>query len=206
MCNYKYRLISILKVVKMAENTSRIFNLLKPAEEPRSVWDKIYDWVLSRARIVILITELLIAVAFVGKVIEDTGAKEKDKQIALLQSQLTFYSSKEPVFRDFQKRTSEYNQIWSTSNEYKKILDEVYSYIPNQGAELSIKIEKNNLTVLGYDDLTAVKELETAMKASPTFSSVIIDNLTLEQKEVLQQKGQYVLVATIKNVKRGDLQ
>jgi hypothetical protein len=185
---------------------NRIFNLLKPVQPPPTFWDKAYDWILGRARVVILITELLIVFAFVAKVIVDTQARAKDEEIATLKGEIGFYASqREPVFRDIQKRDSAYMRVWAITNGYTDILNEVYSYIQTPGLQLTVSAEKNRISIFGYDDLSAVQNLETQLKASPTFSSVFVDTLSLEQKEVLQSTGQYVLVANVADQKRGDL-
>jgi len=185
---------------------NRIFNLLKPVQPPPTFWDKTYDWILGKARVVILITELLIVFAFVAKVVVDTQARAKDEEIATLRSELGFYASqREPIFRDIQRRDSSYTRLWKNGAKYTDVLDEVYSYIQNPGIQLTVSAEKNRISILGYDDLSAVQNLETQLKASSSFSSVFVDTLSLEQKEVLQSTGQYVLVATLSDYKRGDL-
>ncbi len=185
----------------------RIFNLLKPIKPPATFWDKAYDWVLGKARIVILVTELLIVFAFVAKVIVDTEARSKDEEIATLKGELGFYSSgREPIFRDLQRRDSAYLRLWEYSSSYTDVLNEIYSYVRTPGVQLTVRAEKNRISIFGYDDLSAVQNLETQMKQSPTFTSVFVDTLTLEQKEVLQSTGQYVLIATLSNFQRGQLQ
>jgi hypothetical protein len=186
---------------------NRIFNLLKPVQPPPTFWDKTYDWILGKARVVILITELLIVFAFVAKVIVDTQARTKDEEIASLKAELGFYSTqREPLFRDIQKRDSAYQRLWSISNSYTDIFKEIYSYMQNPSAELTVSADKNRVSILGYDDLSSVQNLETQLKASATFSSVFVETLSLEQKEILQSTGQYVLVATIANYQRGLLE
>jgi hypothetical protein len=176
----------------------RIFNLLKPVQPPPTIWDKIYNWILGRARIIILITELFIAVAFVGKVVEDTIAKNKDKQIESARTELSFFTnSKEPQFRDIQKKETQYNLLWTNaSNEYD-ILKEVYSIIPNAGAEITVRIDDNRLTISGFDDLAFVKTIEQSLKESKSFTAVAVNNLNISQQESSQDQGKFILVATI---------
>jgi len=186
--------------------TNRIFNLLKPVQPPPTFWDKTYDWILGKARIVILVTELLIVFAFVAKVIVDTQARAKDEQITSLKNELGFYSAqREPLFRDVQKRDSAYQRLWTNGTSYTEVLNEIYSYVQNPGVQLTVNAEKNRVSILGYDDLSSVQSLETQLKASPTFTSVFVDTLSLEQKEILQSTGQYVLVATLSEYKREPL-
>jgi len=184
----------------------RTFNLLKPVEPPPTIWDKIYSWILVNARIVILITELLIAFTFMGKVIEDTAAKNKDKEIQNDKAELAFYSTdKEPIFRNIQTKNQKYNIIWSNSTSYTNVLKEIYSYITNPGSEITIRITKSKVSIFGYEDLGSLKDLEAAMKSSPTFNSVFVDNLSLQKKEIDTSQGLYVLEAIINTYKRGAL-
>lgn len=186
--------------------TNRIFNLLKPIQPPATFWDKTYDWILGKARIVILITELLIVFAFVAKVVVDTQARTKEEQIQSLKGELGFYATqREPLFRDIQRRDGAYQKIWTGNSKYTDVLNEIYSYVQNPGVQLTVNAEKNRVSILGYDDLSSVQSLETQLKASPTFSSVFVDTLSLEQKEILQSTGQYVLVATLSNYQREEL-
>lgn len=183
----------------------RIFNLLKPVEPPKTVWDKIYDFILYRARIVILITQILIVLAFGGKVIVDTVAKNLDQEIETLQQQLQFLSTLEPQVREIQKKDSLYRNLWKTSYEYNDIFNEVISYIVNPGAEITVAFAADVVTVSGTDDLSALQVLEQKMKSSSSFRNVFITNLTLEPSEASQAKGQYALMATIISPNREEL-
>ncbi len=182
----------------MAAKQQTIFNLLKPVEAPKTVWDKIYDWILGRARIVILITELFIAVAFVGKVIEDTNAKNMDKQIENLKLELSIYSNdKEPAFREIHRKEGQYNLLWTSSSGYVNVLKEIYSFIPNAGADITVKFDSGKVSILGFDDLTFLQQIEQSLKTSSTFSAVAVNTLSITQQESDKSQGKFVLVATI---------
>ncbi len=185
----------------------RIFNLLKPVTPPPSAWDKIYEWILGKARIVVLITEIIIAVAFVFKVIEDTTAKNKDKQIDQLNSELTLYSQQlEPEFRQIQNKAGDYIVLWDSSSEYNNVINEVFSYIENPSSDVSVRAGKGTISITGFDDLSQLQKLEDSMKNSKTFSSVDIRDLTLEGEEVTANKGRYLLQATINSYTRSPIE
>ncbi len=178
----------------------KIFNLLKPIEPPLTAWDKVYLWIVNRARVVILITELLISFAFVGKVIEDTSAKNKEKMVDKLVSELKFYAvEQEPFFRNIQRKGGDYIKVWNSSSGYYSILNEIYSYIPDLPSDLTVRISDNRVSIFGNESLSTLKTLEEAMKKSKTFTAVFIDTLSLEQQQILEKKAQYVLVADIDN-------
>lgn len=184
----------------------RAFNLLKPLEPPKTVWDKVYDWLLDRARIIILITEILVAIAFFAKVIQDTIAKNKDNEIASLTSELSFYSTTlEPQFRLIESKDTAYTSLWNSSSQYAAVIQEIYSYISNSASEINLRVDGKEITIFGTEDLASLQTLEAALKSSESFSSVVIKSLSLEQQEILEQKGNYVLSATIKEYTREDI-
>ena len=148
----------------------RAFNLLKPLDPPKTVWDKVYDWLLDRARIVILITEILVAIAFFAKVVQDTVAKNMDNQIASLTSELAFYSETlEPEFRLIESKDGAYTTIWNNSSQYADVVQEVYSYISNSASEINLRVEGREITIFGTEDLSSLQTLEAALKSSPSF-------------------------------------
>lgn len=188
----------------MAEK--RIFNLLKPVEPPTTAWDKVYEWLLGKARIVVLITELIIAVTFVFKVIEDTAAKNKEKQIEQLSGELNIYTENlEPKFKAIQGKTSDYMFVWEHSSNYTPIINEVFSYIENPSVDLSVSVVKNIVSVYGFDELAILQKLENSMKNSPTFATVGIRDLSLDGDEVTANKGRYILEATLDKFSRDSI-
>lgn len=184
----------------------RVFNLLKPVEAPQTAWDKVYEWLIGKARVVILVTELVIAVAFIFKVIEDTNAKNKEKQIEKLNAELGFYGKElEPIFRITQRKVADYVTLWNDATDYTEALQEVYSYISNPSSDITIRIDEGSVSVFGYENLAALEELESSLKGSATFSSVQVQQLSLEESGVIEDRGQYAVVAKIADFKRTQL-
>ncbi len=184
----------------------RNFNLLKPLTPPATAWDRVYDWLIGKARIVVLITELIVASTFVFKVIVDTTAKNKDREIARLTQELNFYAQDlEPKFRQLQAKSDSYVLVWNEAKEYSNSIQEIFSYIQNESSEIVVTIKGDQVSVLGYEDLADIKVLETALKSSKSFTQVTVSDLSLSEKEVLQNKGSYILVAKIVDTKRDQI-
>lgn len=176
----------------------RIFNLLKPIKPPMSVWDKIYLWILGRARIVVIVAELLVVVAFFSKVVVDTVAKNKTEQVKSLQTEVSFYSEgKEAEFRKVIAKDQNYSLLWSKSSKMTSVLDEILSYIPNPASEVTINIEKDKVSILGKIDLQSLEQIEQLIENSPTFETAYIDTLSIESQDARQNQGNYVLVAIV---------
>jgi hypothetical protein len=192
----------------MAKNKEYIFNLLKPVELPKTSWDKIYEWLVGKARIVILFVEILIITAFISKVIVDNIGKNKEKEYENLAIELKFYEQKyESTFRKLQRKDIEYKKLWGGSKAYSTIINEIFSYIPNPNDQVSVSIDGDRVTIFGYEDLNQLRTLESSLKSSANFSDAFIDRLSLEQQDVLDGSGQYILTAIIKpeNLKRASI-
>ena len=183
--------------------SKRNFNLLKPLKPPSTSWDKIYDWLIGKARVVILCVELIVAVTFMFKVIVDTTAKNKDTEIEKLNEELAFYSiDLEPKFRKLQDKSDAYIRVWNGSNSYTGVIQELISYVDNEDSQVSINVKDSVLVISGYENLDSLKSLESSIKNSPNFNNVTVSNLTLSEREIIEGKGRYSLTASIINSNR----
>lgn len=182
--------------------TQRTFNLLKPLPPPKTLWDKIYDWIVSRARVIVLVVVIAMAIIFVIKVGVDTDGKNKMREIETLQSQLQqFATNDEPRFREIIRKEDNYIKLWNTSPAYASVLAEVYSYISNNLSDIQIRIDGDKVSISGNEGLDQLLSLEVAMRTSETFSDVRFDTLTLSKEDIDKGTGQYIIIATISSDK-----
>lgn len=173
------------------------FNLLKPVEIPKSSWDRIYEFIMTRARFVLLVIEIIIIVLFFAKVVIDTTEKNSRQAFEEIQFDLRALElNYDAEFRELQARQTDYFKLVDRTSDYSSVLTEIFSYVPNPSFNFSIRIDGKNLTILGYDNLNDLRNLENRMKASPSFRDVAI-NLNLEQRDIESGLGQYVLNAII---------
>jgi len=175
------------------------FNLLKPLEEPKDYWDRIYEWLTTRAKIVVLFVEILMVVAFVLKITVDNIGKNGEQEYEKLNIEATLLSTQyENEFREIQRNEIEYKKLWRNGSGFADILEEVDSYIENVGTDFSIKVDTDRINIFGYQDLESLRQLENSLKTSPTFSGAFIDDLSLRGEDVAENSGQYILTAIIK--------
>ncbi|MCA9386463.1 hypothetical protein KC669_00345 [Candidatus Dojkabacteria bacterium] len=177
----------------------RYFNLLKPISEPKSAWDKIYDWIIGKARIVLLSTEIIMVLIFFVKVVVDNIEKNKLNEFDKTQQELlNLESQHEEEFRQIQARVIDYQNIWQNSNMIFPIYNEVLGYIDSPSSQFSLNISSaGTITIEGYEDLDRLRSIENKMKASDSFNSVTINTLTLEQTDVIDKRGRYSLTGII---------
>ena len=179
-------------------SNDRFFNLLKPIVEPKSSWDKIYDWILGRARVVLLFVEIIMVVLFFTKVVVDNIGKNRIQQFENVQLELLSLEEKhESEFIKIQNKVLRYTELWDLSSNFYPIFTEIIDNLKIPKNTYFFNISSNGrIQVNGYEDITYLRELEAVMKNSNTFTNVTVDTLTLEQ-EGLEQKGKYLLTAYI---------
>jgi hypothetical protein len=177
---------------------SKPFNLLKPISTPKTSWDKLYDWINTNAKILMMFVIIAITFAFVLKVIVDTEAKNTNTEIEVLLNKVSFYSNNvETQSRDLIKKADIYKKQIKSQTNYHLILNELNSLFANSGNEFSIRIEEDNLSIYGNDDLSVLRSLETILRSSPIFINVKFDNLAIETIGNSRELGQYSLTAKI---------
>jgi len=181
---------------------SKPFNLLKPMQPPLTMWDKVYNWVTTQARLVLTVVIILITLAFVAKVVVDTEAKNKSKQLSNLMDQLSFYSNTiEPEVRKNIRKVDVYAQLNRKSSQISPVIEEIYQIIGSSSNELKFRIQENRLSIYGSESIELLKNLETALRTSDKFVSVNFDSLTIQSGENVNEVdgtlGQYALTAVI---------
>ncbi|MBD3280531.1 hypothetical protein GF389_03335 [Candidatus Dojkabacteria bacterium] len=158
------------------------FNLLKPQKTPPTLWEKIYSWVLGTARIIVIIVEVIVVVAFGARIAVDTISSRLDKEIEKQQNTLGAYSESEQRFRTIQARTREYENIWEVSSNYAEMLFEIENYLLANFTDLSIEVSENELRISGEGDVGKISTLEDSLKSSEYLRNVEVYDLSAEEE------------------------
>ncbi len=174
-----------------------IFNLLKPQVSPPTAWDKIYEWLVKRARVVIVVCELMVALLFITKVIVDLEGQHLQESLAEQAVVLDqYFGTVEPKLRDIQQKSRTYTKLWEKSTSYAAVLAEVQSYIVNPAAKIDVLITGEKVTLRGSESLAILRGIEEQMKASTTFSNARLE-LDTESGVGEDVQGKYVIYADI---------
>jgi len=183
---------------KTLPTKQRIFNLLKPYVPPSSSWDRVYDWLLNRARIIMVFAEIIVVAAFVGKVVVDVQAKNLTEQVESNQAELNrFAQTIEKDIRRVQQKADAYQKIWNGSSGYSDVLAEIHSFISNPSAEVIIRFDGPAVVIRGGTSFGELEIIEAQMRTSTTFTGVTLPTLSAESSELSLGEGQYVFTATI---------
>jgi len=177
------------------------FNLLKAQAEPPSVWSKMYDWVLGSARIIIIVVEIAVLVAFVFRIIVDLKSKELNKNIEQAESVLNVLHASELKFREIQAKTSTYKMIWDNTPDYSLLISNINSLLPTNTSikDLTISISGVDIIISG----TASKEKEDDIKTLENnlkSNSIYLTGSVLEKLQDTNSQLKFTFKAGLVNI------
>lgn len=136
------------------------FNLIRPQLSPPTAWDKIYAWMVGTARVIVIIVELAVVVAFVGRITVDAIGKNLDKEIVKKDAELTFYEQREQDFKDIQEKTGIYRAVWEVSSDMTTSLKYINNIIRNYGGSVSVSAADGKITISGTLTTEQVRTIE----------------------------------------------
>jgi|GEM_PF-6872076 len=164
---------------------------------PATGWDKVYEFIISRARIVLLGVELVVIFSFVGKVVVDTQAKNLDDSIKLADRQLqSIQLVTEPALKLLQDKAEIYRRSWNESNYYSEVSREINTILSNIGASLTVSISGDKVIITGQNDLAVLSRIEDILKRSNTFTGTVVNRLDASGTDAALT-GSYVLETRI---------
>jgi hypothetical protein len=159
-------------------------NLLQKRGAPPTVWERMYDWVTNTCRIIVIVTELFVLIAFGWRFWLDRTLNDLKGEIETNGDILKNLSDQEDNIRLLQDKLTAYSDIWSKSSNISPVLKEVNGYIPSGINQLSVGIqtgkEGKTLAVQGETSRDQVSKLENALKDSKSFTDVSL--ATIEKK------------------------
>ena len=159
-------------------------NLLQKRGAPPTVWERMYDWVTNTCRIIVIVTELFVLIAFGWRFWLDRTLNDLKGEIETNGDILKNLSDQEDSIRLLQDKLTAYSDIWSKSSNITPVLKEVNRYIPSGINQLSVGIQITKdgelLSVQGETSRDQVSKLENAIKDSKSFTDVSL--ATIEKK------------------------
>ena len=182
------------------------FNLLKEQVEPPSVWTKIYDWVLGTARIVIIIVEVIVLIAFGIRILIDLQAKELDSKIEQSDAVMNVLLTSETSFRQIQNKTAAYETLWNGTMNYSDVVNNINSLLPVNTSitNLTIAIDQENVTISGVADKTREEDVRLLEENLKNNSPYLTDSV-LEKLQDTSDQLKFVFKAKLTNISTKDL-
>jgi hypothetical protein len=182
------------------------FNLLRPQLSPPSAWDKVYKYMVGTARIIVIVVEIVVIVAFAFRVAVDTIGKQLDDVIELKANELAAYTTVEQTYRDIQDKADTYEDIWEQSSNTSTYIAFINSLIKDLNGQVTVQIANNIISISGSLPLRDIDNIESELKArqegnatseQSLFSQVIVADVESEGENEFEEAN-FSINATIK--------
>jgi len=159
-------------------------NLLPQEEFAGSTFGRILVWALSTFRIIVIVTEMVVMIAFLSRFWLDARNVDLNDLIKQKQTVLSSTSDFEKDFRATQKRLKIFSALSPEDRPISAFLGTIVSYLPSDTSLASYSFSGGTIQVKG----NAVSEASIAqfivnLEKSGSFTSVDLINLDSSKQE-----------------------
>jgi len=132
-----------------AQKKHTLINLLPSEEFAISTTGKLISWALSTFRFIVIVTELVVILAFISRFWLDAQNANLREEIEQKQSLIAASSDFEKEFREVQKRLIIYKTLSQNQSSLSDIFSKISSNIPEDVLLSSLNINEGNLRITG---------------------------------------------------------
>ena len=165
-------------------------SLLPDAENPNSLSARVLKWLTTVGRWVIVLTELVVIVAFVSRFWLDRKNSDLSEVIRQRQAILASTRGFEEEFKSFQRRLIYVRNFYENQPDYDEKIDILVKSTPNDLTykSISIKQDKKNSDITVSASLIAFNEKSIVdfvknLKLNPKIDSANINNIEKKANE-----------------------
>ncbi|KXK26905.1 MAG: hypothetical protein TR69_WS6001000928 [candidate division WS6 bacterium OLB20] len=142
------------------------------------MWTRVYDWVVGSARVVVIIVELVVVVAFAIRIVVDVQSNNLNEQIETKEAIVKTFQQAELRYLSTQSKTDAYRDLWETSTEFSSVFAEIVGYLPTTSSELIVQISKRSgLFISGSAEVAEIADMESGFKNSTSFTRQELDSI-----------------------------
>jgi Tfp pilus assembly protein PilN len=124
-------------------------NLLPQEQFAASTTGRVLTWALSTFRIIVIITELVVILAFLSRFFLDAEHADLTEQIEQKQAVIAGSSEFEKTFRQVQQRLKIFSQLTEQDKQTSSVLSKLAISIPPDVYLDSVNLNDNSLSLVG---------------------------------------------------------
>jgi len=157
-------------------------NLLPPSEFELSVWGRFLKWAVTTGRYIIIVTELIVILAFLSRFKLDEDLRNLNEQINTQIGFLDSQQAKETEFRNLQKKLVLVDKMLTNRLQAGEALDYIENNLP-QDVVPSKRLVTKSETQISATTLNeaAMGKLLSVFSKDPSWNSVDLTQITGDQ-------------------------
>jgi len=133
-----------------ARKKQSLINLLPSEEFAGSTTGRALAWALSTFRYIVIVTELVVILAFISRFWLDAQNQSLREEIEQKQALIASSSDFEKEFKEVQKRLTVYKTLTKDSLSFSKIFTDISTNIPADVLLSTITFFETGLTIEGF--------------------------------------------------------
>jgi len=167
-----------------ARKKSSKINLLPQEEFASSTLGRVITWLLSTFRILVIMTELIVIIAFLSRFWLDARTTDLNEEIKQKQAIVSASSSFEQKLRSAQKKLNIYSQMAANGEKITNLINTTSSYLPPDVILVSISQIDKEILVKGQSFTErAIAQFIANLESSKIFSGVSLSQVDTNQRD-----------------------
>ncbi len=128
---------------------AKSINLLPPSEFEQSFWGRFLKWAVSAGRYIIILTELVVIMAFLSRFKLDRDMSIISSEIEGEKNVLETSFKMETEFRSIQKRLVAVNSLEKLQMGADDLIERVVSRFPSEAKMTSVYVNRSGIEIVG---------------------------------------------------------
>jgi len=161
-------------------------NLIPKEDFSATTAGRVIAWILSTFRIIVIVTEILVMLAFISRFWLDAQNTDLTEVIKQKQAVLVASSSFENQFKDTQARLKIFSEYSIGEGEIPKLINAVSSRLPSDVVLDSISVSKEGMIISGLStNETSIQQLIVNLYEEEAIDEVLLQEVTYESDSQL---------------------
>ena len=157
-------------------------NLLPQKGFQSSTAGRVLAWILSTFRIIVIVTEIIVMIAFLSRFWFDAQNTNLNEQIQQKKDVLLAYQDFEHNFKDVQKRLKIYSNLTRNKISGVNVAETVKYFLPPDIVATEISDEKNKLEVVGEtSNERSIQQLVVNLNSVPIFKNTSLTGVNTKK-------------------------
>lgn len=158
-------------------------NLLPKEDFSSSTAGRVLVWILSTFRIIVIVTEILVMLAFISRFWLDTQNTDLTDSIKQKQAVLAASTTFENQFKDTQARLNIFSGYVGDEGEVPKLINTVSSRLPSDVALESISATKEEIIISGLSTSErSIQQLIVNLNQEDSIQDVVLQEVSFESE------------------------
>ena len=158
-------------------------NLLPREEFLASTAGRILTWVLTTFRIIVIVTEMLVMIAFLSRFWLDARNTDLSENIQQKQAVLASSLDFEKEFKDVQARLQIFSDFTSGKDQLSKSLNSITSLLPPGVILENISFSNQGIEISGLSvSEVSIQQFTVNLKSDNNFKKVALGNIKTDEK------------------------